>query len=212
MAPALVALMPLITSLASSGLGLIGNAVLSKGKDYIENSLGVKIEDMLATPEGRLQLAQLQNDREEFLIKAALDNRKIDLEQYQAEVADRNSARDMNAKIQTSENTAWFAKNGAYILDYIIVVATLVLGTLLFFKTIPADNLQIANIMFGSLLALCGTIMNFHRGSSRSSQVKDATIDTMVASAASVASTAATTATTAAAQTTAVAEHQREAP
>lgn len=172
-------LAPLLTKLAESGLNLIGNAVLNKGKDFVEDKLGVNLEDALGTEEGKLKLLQLQVDKEETLLEFALENRKIDLDYYRLDAEDRANARNMNADIQTSKESSWTAKNFAYILDGIIVGGTLALATLLFFKTIPDDNLQIANIALGTLLTLCGTVVNFHRGTSAGSTNKDSTINTL---------------------------------
>lgn len=174
---------PFVLSLIAQGLGLIGNAVLAKGKDVIEQKLGVNIEDTMQTDEGRQKLLQLQNDHEEFLINAAIENRKIDLQDKALDIDNTKDARAMNAAIEESANASWLAKNFPYILDGIIVGGTMILSALLFFKAIPEDNQQIANIVLGTLFALCGTVVNFHRGSSSSSKQKDNTINAMAAGA-----------------------------
>lgn len=176
---------PLIAALGktllANGFGILANAIATKGKEVVEEKLGVSIDTMLGSEEGKLKLKQLELEHEEFLIKAAMENRKIDLTQYQIDAEDRDSARDMNAKVQDSANASKLAKNAAYILDFFIVGSTVLMGALLFFKQIPDDNLQIANILFGTLLGLCVTIVNFHRGSSAGSVKKDATIANMSA-------------------------------
>jgi hypothetical protein len=68
------------------------------------------------------------------------------------------------------------AKNAAYILDFIIVSAAVIVSWLAFFKGVPSENKEIVYMALGSLWTLTGTIINFHRGSSRNSQVKDETI------------------------------------
>ena len=44
------------------------------------------------------------------------------------------------------------------------------------FTAIPEQNREQAFAVWGALMALCGTVLQWHRGSSRSSQSKDATI------------------------------------
>lgn len=164
---------PLIAALAKAGLGLIGNAVLAKGKDVVQETLGVDIEASMGTEQGRIELARLQVEKEGQLHQFVLAQREQELRAD--ELADKNtaSARDMNARIQESSNAGRLAKSAAYVLDFLIVGATLLLAGMLLFRAIPAENRDIAFAVFGSLLTLCGTVVNFHRGTSASSRSKD---------------------------------------
>ena len=72
------------------------------------------------------------------------------------------------------------AKVAPYILDFIIVVGTFVFGYLLFFVGIPIENKDIMNMMFGTLIGLSVTIVNYHRGSSEGSTSKQNLLDKMV--------------------------------
>jgi hypothetical protein len=163
---------PFIATLLAQGLGLLGNAVLAKGKDVIEEKLGVDIESMTQTPEGLLKLKQLEVDNEQFLLTNALENRKVDLEERKVDIGNTQGARDTNTKIQESAQASWLAKNMAYMLDGVIVTCTLVLAGLMFYHAIPPENKEIAYAAFGSLLTMCGTILNFHRGTSSGSKDK----------------------------------------
>lgn len=174
-APLIMALTPLISKLMENGLTLLGNAVMAKGKDVIETKLGVKLEDNLS-PEMVLQLKHLEIEHEEYLIEASLKQRDQELKQQALDNENTASARDMNAKIQMSSEAHVFAKLAPYILDFVIIIATLALAFLLFTRAIPTENKEIANIAFGALLAMCGTILNFHRGTSSQSRTKDDTI------------------------------------
>lgn len=82
-------------------------------------------------------------------------------------------ARKMNTALQTSTTASWVAKNTGYVLDYIIVIATMYMTHRLFGAGVPPENKELAYMAFGSLLTLCGTVVNFHRGSSKSSQDKN---------------------------------------
>jgi hypothetical protein len=177
---------PFVLSLLSQGLGLLGNAVLSKGKDVIEEKLGINIEQAMMSDEGKQKLLQLQNDHEEFLLTNATENRKIDLQQLalgveekKIDVDNTKNARDSNTKIQESQYASFLAKNAAYIIDFVIVIATVLLITLMYFKGVPTENKEIAFTAVGALLTMCGTILNFHRGSSSGSKSANATIATL---------------------------------
>jgi hypothetical protein len=97
---------------------------------------------------------------------------EIKLEELKAHNENTDSARRMNAEIQNSSTSSFLAKNTAYIIDFIIVGATIIMTWMIFFKGVPEANKELAYMAFGSLLTLCGTVVNFHRGSSQGSKDK----------------------------------------
>jgi hypothetical protein len=103
---------------------------------------------------------------------AAAKLQELELEYAKLDVANTADARDMNSKIQESANAAWLAKNAAYILDFAIVSATIIMTWIVFFKGVPTQNKEIAYMAIGSLITMCGTVLNFHRGSSAGSKSK----------------------------------------
>lgn len=103
---------------------------------------------------------------------AAAKLQEMELEYAKLDMANTASARDMNSKIQESANAAWIAKNAAYILDFAIVSATIIMTWIVFFKGVPVENKEIAYMAIGSLITMCGTVLNFHRGSSAGSKSK----------------------------------------
>lgn len=167
---------PFIATLLAQGLGLLGNAVLAKGKDVIAEKLGVDIEALTQTPEGLLKLKQLEIDHEEYLLDNALKQAELGLKDKALDIDNTKNARDTNARIQESERAAWLAKNTAYILDWLIVGATMVMIYALFRKAIPVENMEVAYLAVGSLLTMCATVLNFHRGSSSGSVQKSVDI------------------------------------
>jgi hypothetical protein len=78
--------------------------------------------------------------------------------------------------LATSEKAGLLARNTAYILDIFIVVSTFALVLLIMFAEVPASNKELVYTAFGSLLTLCLTVVQFHRGSSAHSAKKDDTI------------------------------------
>ena len=117
----------------------------------------------------KLELLKLQESGE--LAKMANETKLVELEH-----ANTNSARDMNAKIQESASAAWLAKNTAYALDIGIVASTILLAWFAFMKEVPEANKQLVYMALGSLITMCGTVLNFHRGSSQGSKDKNAEI------------------------------------
>ncbi len=164
---------PLVALLLKNGLGLLGNAVLAKGKEWVEEKTGLDLNQAVQTPDGLASLRQAEMAHEEELLKLRVENNRIGAELEKARLADTQNARDMNAAIQQSAEASKLAKNLPYILDIVIVGGAFLLGMLLFLFEIPQDNRELALTAFGLLLGLAGTVVNFHRGSSKGSKDKD---------------------------------------
>lgn len=162
-------LAPLLTTLAQNGLGMLASAITSKGKAVIEEKLGVNIEDFSKTEEGLLKLKALEFEHEEFLIEAAQKKAENELKDKALDIDNTKNARDSNARIQESDKASWIAKNSAYMLDWLLVGSTIGMLYMLFTKAIPVENAEIAYLATGSLLTMCGTVVNFNRGSSSGS-------------------------------------------
>ena len=113
--------------------------------------------------------------------KAEIEARRIDADVEKAYLADTDSARKHDSSVQESEHASFLAKNVAYWIDLFIVGATFGMAYLILFKEVPDANKEIFYTAFGSLITLCMTVVNFHRGSSMRSQSKDATIQALSA-------------------------------
>lgn len=107
-AAAAAILAPVLTELAKNGLGLLSGAIQAKGKQVIEDKLGVKIPANPAelTPEKLQELAQAQFTHEEFLINAQLEEKKIDVE------AEKAASSEVTARWKADiTSDSWFSKN-----------------------------------------------------------------------------------------------------
>lgn len=123
------------------------------------------LPDPVAADKAKAELAQMQQNGE--LAQMANDTKVLELNN-----ANTDSARDMNAKVQESTNASWLAKNTAYALDIGIVSATIFLAWFAFIKGVPEANKELVYMALGSLITMCGTVLNFHRGSSQGSKDK----------------------------------------
>ena len=98
-------MMPLIQTLLSNGLGLVANAVMAKGKEWVEDKTGVKLApDMPPEQIAQLKIAEMQHEEE--LMRLRLEENKLDIEAFKAEasaVTDRWTA-DM-------ASDSWLSKN-----------------------------------------------------------------------------------------------------
>ena len=168
-------MLPIVASLLNAGLGILGNAVATKGKDFIQDKLGVNIEDMLGSEEGKIKLQELQYKHEEFLVEQTLRSRELELEATRLEHQNTDSARTM--QIAALNQLDIFSKRFVYYLATgWSVFAAIYIGAITFWP-IPADNTRFADTILGFLLAtVIAVILNYFFGSSNTSKAKDASI------------------------------------
>ena len=98
-------MMPIIQTLLQNGLGLVANAVMARGQQFVEDKLGVKLApDMPPEQVAQLKIAEMQHEEE--LMRLRLEENKLDIEAFKAEasaVTDRWTA-DMSSD-------SWLSKN-----------------------------------------------------------------------------------------------------
>lgn len=96
---------PIIAALLQQGFSILGGALLSKGKEVVEEKLGIDIDKALGSEEGRIKLKQLESEHEQWLIEADIRKRDQELEFQKAQesgITDRWKA-DMGSD-------SWLAK------------------------------------------------------------------------------------------------------
>lgn len=140
--------------------------------DVLTGGVGSIVETV-----GKLAGEFITTDKERM--SAELEQKKLGFDIEKAYLADIDSARKHDSSVQESEHASFLAKNVAYWIDIFIVVMTFGMAYMILFKEIPVANKEIFYTAFGSLITLCMTVVNFHRGSSMRSQSKDATIAAM---------------------------------
>lgn len=150
-------------------IGEVGLPIVKKG---IKSITGIDLDDKELTPEQKQKImdSQIEIMNIDFE-KLKEDNRAKEFVTIQNNSNTAN-ARDNNTKVQESPNATKLAKNTPFIIDFIIVISTVLLGFALFAFEIPIANKELAYMMFGAMLAHCGTIINYHRGSSNGSATK----------------------------------------
>jgi hypothetical protein len=102
----------LLGTLASSGLGLLSSAIQAKGKEVVEQTLGVKISDN-PSPEEVSKLRQLQFDHEERLLELGIEKARLEQEELKALLAAQasqdNAVTDRWKADMASDS--WLSKN-----------------------------------------------------------------------------------------------------
>jgi hypothetical protein len=102
----------LLGTLAQNGLGLLSSAIQAKGKQVVENTLGVKIPDA-PTPEDVGKLRQLQFEHEERLMELGIEKAKMELAELdllaKAAQSDADNVTDRWQADMSSDS--WLSKN-----------------------------------------------------------------------------------------------------
>ena len=102
----------LLGTLAQNGLGLLSSAIQAKGKEVVENTLGVKISDN-PSPEDVSKLRQLQFEHEERLLELGIEKAKMELAELDLLAkAAQNDADNITDRWQADMNSdSWLSKN-----------------------------------------------------------------------------------------------------
>ena len=135
-----------------------------------------------------LSKEELTNEDKQKIMDSQIEIMKIDFEKIKLEteakledkrlsIQNTNNAQVMNTQIQASEFSSKLAKNTAYIIDLVLVLSLVALVFCLFIFKLPIENKELAYTMFGSFLMYVGTVINFHRGSSKGSNEKQELIN-----------------------------------
>jgi hypothetical protein len=102
----------LIAPLLAQGLSLIGNAVLAKGKDWVEEKTGVKLDQPLSA-EDTTRLRQYEMDHEEELLRLRIEEKKLGIDELtvmlQAATNEDNNVSDRWKSDMSSDS--WLSKN-----------------------------------------------------------------------------------------------------
>lgn len=97
---------PFIAALVKFGLPILAGAVEAKGKDFIQEKLGVNLDDLLGSEAGRLQLRQLEIQHEEWLVDASIKIRAQELEFFREQ--EGNISERWKADMASD---SWLSKN-----------------------------------------------------------------------------------------------------
>ena len=102
----------LLGTLAQNGLGLLSSAIQAKGKEVVENALGVKISDNPSDAEVA-KLRQLQFDHEERLLELGIEKARIEQEELAALLKAQANQEDNVSKRWQADmaSDSWLSKN-----------------------------------------------------------------------------------------------------
>ena len=162
----------LIAPLLAQGLSLIGNAVMAKGQEWVEQKTGVKIKPNMSD-EDLLTLRRYEMQHEEELMCLRIEDNKLDLETFREEVKDRGSARDRDIEFIKRGMT----NNRANFMFFLAVVMVGVLVWIVWKDQSINEYVKgIFTLVLGRFLGYLDNIYSFEFGTTRGSKEKDETI------------------------------------
>jgi hypothetical protein len=157
-------MLPIIASIVSgliqNNMHKVADAVIEKGVDYVEQKMGIKLK-----PED-----QLTDEDVKSLQEAAMKH-----EEFMAEIdaKDRDSARNREIEIATSEKAPMLNKVVTPLLALGVVGLSFVLFAVLIFVDVQPEAKDILIYILGVLSAAVTQILSYYFGSSSGSKEKD---------------------------------------
>lgn len=150
-------LAPILATLAANGLGIVADAVTKKGKEFVEEKLGIELTPD-PTPE-------------------AIQNWKLAVQTHERELllmAYGDVANARNMQVEALRQDDLFSKRFIYIFaTFWSLFAAGYIGFITF-GHIPEDNQRFADTILGFLLGtVVATILQFFFGSSMGSKEKE---------------------------------------
>lgn len=150
-------LAPILATLAANGLGIVADAVTKKGKEFVEEKLGIELTPD-PSPEAIANWKQAVMDNEKELIAMAY--------------GDTANARAM--QVAALQQDDLLSKRFIYVFATFWSLFAAGYIAFITFGTIPEDNQRFADTILGFLLGtVVATILQFFFGSSMGSKEKD---------------------------------------
>lgn len=164
---------PLVASLLKFGFSVLAPVVAAKGKEVVEEKLGIDLEKMLGSEENRRELRKMEMENEQFFAALAERSEIRDLDYFKAEVQDRNTAR-----LRDSEFIKQGMQNWRGHVMFALAVTICCWLTWIIWKSpeLPEYTKGIFTLVLGRFLGYLDNIYNFEFGTTRGSRDKDRTI------------------------------------
>ena len=163
-----MSMLPIVQTLLANGLNLLGNAVLARGKDWVQDKTGIDLDKQSLSSEDLVRLRAAEMEHEEELLRIKQNDDRVSLENVK-------DARAM--QVAALAQSDWFAKNFVYLFITVWSLASMAFIGAVTFGTVPQANQRFADTILGFLLATAlGGIFQYLIGSTPQSKYKDTTI------------------------------------
>jgi len=172
----------LVGNLLKGGLSLVANAVLAKGKSYVQEKTGVDLDKAALSEPDLITLKKFEAEHEEELLKLRLEENKLDLEELKIYLADTQGARGREVSIATSDNVPKINKIATPLIAFGTLISTFAIFILMMFggEMMQSIDRDIVVYILGVLSANSTQVFSYYFGSSVGSAQKSQTIDNML--------------------------------
>lgn len=168
---------PLIAGLLGQGLNLLANAALAKGKEFVEEKTGIKLDDAKPIdPETAAKLKIAEMEHEEELLRIQQEDNRLEKEIAEMYLKDTSSAREREVRIATSTEAPYLNKIIVPVLAIGILVLSFLLFGVILFVEVETNQKDILIYVLGVLSAICTQVVAYYFGSSQGSTAKDQTL------------------------------------
>jgi hypothetical protein len=168
---------PLVAALLSKGLGLVANAVLAKGKDYVKDKTGIDLDKAALSDQDVVALKKFEMEHEEELMRLRLEDNRLDVEMQKLILADVQGARERETKMAESPHASWLNKNMGPLLGLLAIALSFLLFYQVLFddkflEALKPEKKDILLYILGVLSAIVTQIFSYYFGSSTGSKAK----------------------------------------
>jgi hypothetical protein len=174
---------PFLLALVKSGLGLVANAAMEKGANYLEEKTGIKV-DLQKEPSSQelTQFKQFMLENETELQHIQLEKDHISADIFKAALADTGDARRREAEIATSDKAPMLNKIITPLLAIFTILLTFILFSVVMFSDTPVETSRKELLIYilGALTTISSQVIAYYFGSSVGSKDKDAAIKGLV--------------------------------
>jgi len=167
---------PLVAALIKGGLPILAKALVTHGKDWVEEKTGIDLPSMeepelTAEQLGQLRVAELKHKDTLAQAITAITG---------AEIADVDSARKLQMAAMTGKES-WLSAHFIYLLTVFWSLASVAYLGCVTFMDVPANNQRIVDTILGFLLGTAiSSIFGYFYGTSRSSSAKDGVVSRLL--------------------------------
>lgn len=144
-----LALIGLGKMLLAQGLPILANAVLTKGKEVVEDKIGMKLPDIgqPVSEDHLFKLKQAEIQHEEFLLDKIMEDKKLDIDwlKTESESVTKRWQFDMSSDSKLSKNV-----RPGVLVYFMLLITLLVLGE--FFEVKVGDRLFDMIQSFGEIV------------------------------------------------------------
>lgn len=156
-------------------------SLFSSGASSLVSAVGDAIDKVVTSDEEK---KELDNELAKATMQYEIEMATLGLQEKQAYLADVNSARDNQSRVQESEHASWLAKNVHPLLAFAIMGLTFILYTVVIYGStkegfLRPETKDIVIYILGALTTVATQVVSYFFGSSSGSADKSKALNAL---------------------------------